>query len=312
MHTTSTYQDVMPADQGEKHLVRGFFERGVGNRGIRRYSRAVHTYVEPRLAMTETEAPKDPLTALFVDGEELDKEQIVEALSGIAGLSKSGDVVQLAGFSELTARQKVLAYLLAYKASKVLGLRDDDEVSSADLARATGLAEGTVYPTMTELRNGRAVSQGGNSKYSVAHHQVRAATAELSNRSGNGASGTAQRAPRRTAPGNKGRRPKKPAATKQQSDAPKTDAATNPTSKRSSSGSGFKSSEAVAAMIAEGYFDEPKGLGDVRSHLKDVHARDVPVTTLSPLFTRLLRKGELKRKKNAQGNYEYYVAASGS
>ena len=261
--------------------------------------------------MTETEPPQDPLTALFVDREELDKQQIVQALSEIAGLSKSGDVVQLAGFSQLTARQKIVAYLLAYKASKILGLRDDEGVSSADLARATGLAEGTVYPTMTDLRNDRTVSQGGNSKYSVAHHQVRAATAELSNRSGNGGSGTRQSPPRRTASGKKGRRPKKPAAAKQQSGSPNTD---NPTSNSSSSGSGsgFKPSEAVTAMIAEGYFDEPKGLGDVRSHLKDVHARDVPVTTLSPLFTRLLRRGELKRKKNAQGNYEYYVETSGS
>ncbi len=76
--------------------------------------------------------------------------------------------------------------------------------------------------------------------------------------------------------------------------------ASAPQAKRSSAAD-FKPSDAVKAMIGDGFFDTPKGLGDVRAHLKDVHPRDVPVTTLSPLFTRLLRSGELKRSKNLSG-----------
>ena len=254
--------------------------------------------------MSDNKAKPDPLAALIVDGENLDKEQIVSALAGVAGLNKTGEVVQLSRFRALTARQKILSYLLAYKAAEILQLRTDSSAGGADLARSTGLAEGTVYPTITQLRGDRVISQDSKSRYFIAHHQVAAASAEVMSEPSTptrSRSGARKNASQRAT----SKRPAKTdggetSATETTKEAPAS------RTKRASSAD-FKPSEAVKAMILEGYFDTPKGLGDVRKHLKDVHARDVPVTTLSPIFTRILRSGKLKRSKNAQGNYEYFV-----
>jgi predicted transcriptional regulator len=64
-------------------------------------------------------------------------------------------------------------------------------------------------------------------------------------------------------------------------------------------------------MVSSGFFAEPKGLADVQRRLKDKQGREVPVTTLSPVFTRLLREGVLDRSRNSEGTYEY-VSTQGS
>jgi hypothetical protein len=267
-----------------------------------------------------TDSRTDPLAALIVDGEELDKDLIVKALQGIAGLNKSGEVVHLPGFSALSARQKVLVYLLAYKAADILGLRDQLGIGGADLARLIGLAEGTVYPTLSRLRRDRAVSQDTESKYFLAHHQVARATAEV-------ASGLASASGRTASAGRFGTRPRRrkpsgsvspePTVVRSEERSTTTETAVDgsksqrrkarPTPTRARTPRGFSPASAVAGMISDGFFNEPKGLGAVRTHLKDVHARDVPVTTLSPIFTRLLRSSELRRQRNASGKYEYFV-----
>lgn len=271
--------------------------------------------------MDDDTSAEDPLTALIVDGEELDKERIVSALAGIAGLNKSGEVVQLAGFSSLTARQKILAYLLAYKAAGILGLRSDQSVGSADMARAIGLAEGTVYPTVSQLRGDRAISQDSGSKCFIAHHQVTSATAEIA-AGGTGNTSSGPRHSTRKKASGPARRPSAPAPSTHTTDTPDvsdttpettpTRAATvpaRPSSQKSSNG--FRPSDAVRQMIEDGFFDQPRDLASVRTHLKDVLARDVPVTTLSPVFTRLLRSNDLRRRKNSDGKYEYFVHGSG-
>ena len=262
--------------------------------------------------MTETAGKPDPLAALIVDGEELDKERIVEALKGTAGLNRRGEVVQLGMFAQLKARQKVLAYLLGYKAAEILGLRSDHTGGAAELARATGLAEGTVYPTLTQLRSDRAVSQDSNSRYFIAHHQVAGACDKVTSTSSSPTSGKKRPRRQRASPASPRRTEQKGdqvasagTSTSGTSTAAMAAKPRRPTSNR------FGSSDAVKSMIADGFFKKPKGLGDVRTHLKDFHARDIPVTTLSPLFTRLLRSGELKRAKNEQGTYEYFVPGAG-
>ncbi len=261
--------------------------------------------------MTETAGKPDPLAALIVDGEELDKERIVEALKGIAGLNRSGEVVQLGEFAQLKARQKILAYLLGYKAAEILGLRSDHTGGAAELSRSTGLAEGTVYPTLTQLRNDRAVSQDSNSRYFIAHHQVAGACDEVTS-STSPTSGKKRPRRQRASPATSRRtEPKDAQVASEGTSAPGPSAAAKIAKPRRPAANGFSSSDAVKSMIADGFFGKPRGLGDIRTHLKDVHARDVPVTTLSPLFTRLLRGGELKRAKNDQGNYEYFVPGAG-
>jgi hypothetical protein len=270
--------------------------------------------------MSEDQSTADPLAALIIDGEQLDKDRIVNALSGIAGLTKSGGVVQLGGFSGLTARQKILAYLLAYKAADILGLRTRQSEGSADLARSIGLAEGTVYPTVSQLRGDRAISQDSESKCFLAHHQVASAADEVSA----GGTGTPSSRPRRSdrkKGSGRGGRPK-PAteatgtvhassASDTTSGSGSSSATAPPRPARQKTPNGFKPSDAVRQMIDEGFFNQPRDLASVRTHLKDVLARDVPVTTLSPLFTRLLRTNDLHRRKNSDSKYEYFVPGSG-
>jgi predicted transcriptional regulator len=65
----------------------------------------------------------------------------------------------------------------------------------------------------------------------------------------------------------------------------------------------------VRELVAQGFFDTPKTLAAVQERLKDKQGRDIPQTTLSPIFTRLLRSGHLDRSRNSEGNYEYTASS---
>jgi hypothetical protein len=54
----------------------------------------------------------------------------------------------------------------------------------------------------------------------------------------------------------------------------------------------------LEALIDEGYFSEPRGLADIRQHIRDHRAISFNTTDLSPALTRLLREGKLKRTKH--------------
>jgi hypothetical protein len=53
----------------------------------------------------------------------------------------------------------------------------------------------------------------------------------------------------------------------------------------------------ISELIAEGFFGEPRELGAVRLALKE-KGHFYPVTTLSPLMLRLVRRRELRRIKD--------------
>lgn len=53
----------------------------------------------------------------------------------------------------------------------------------------------------------------------------------------------------------------------------------------------------LTELIAEGFFSEPKELGAVRLSLKE-KGHFYPVTTLSPLMLRLVRRKDLRRIKD--------------
>jgi hypothetical protein len=53
----------------------------------------------------------------------------------------------------------------------------------------------------------------------------------------------------------------------------------------------------VEALIDEGFFEEPRGIADIRKELRDQKALNYASTDLSPGLTRLLREGRLKRSK---------------
>lgn len=60
----------------------------------------------------------------------------------------------------------------------------------------------------------------------------------------------------------------------------------------------------LEALITEGYFVEPRGIADIRQHIRDQRAISFENSDLSPTLIRLLREGKLKRAK-ADNQYVY-------
>jgi hypothetical protein len=69
----------------------------------------------------------------------------------------------------------------------------------------------------------------------------------------------------------------------------------------------LKSKPSLGALLSElveqGFFSTPKGLGVVREALEE-QGHFYPVTTLSPVLLRLVRKKELRRLKD-KGHWSY-------
>jgi len=61
----------------------------------------------------------------------------------------------------------------------------------------------------------------------------------------------------------------------------------------------------VAQLISEGFFATPRMIGHVIEHLEHKKAHKLKATDLSPTLVRLIRRGDLTRAKNANGQYEY-------
>ena len=58
-------------------------------------------------------------------------------------------------------------------------------------------------------------------------------------------------------------------------------------------------------LIALNFFAKPRTINDIIVHCKHTLARGFKATDLSGSLTRMVRKGQLKRKKNADHQYEY-------
>lgn len=71
----------------------------------------------------------------------------------------------------------------------------------------------------------------------------------------------------------------------------------NQRSKRSESGARSTPGALLSELIDDAFFGEPKELGEVRIALQE-KGHFYPVTTLSPLMLRLVRKRELRRIKD--------------
>lgn len=123
---------------------------------------------------------QDPLSDLLLDASEVDRARLSKALSDILGIdAESGRVVLKPGFARLTARGKVLAYLLGTKAAVLLGRSDVEAATPKDISEQTGMPPGTVNPKLRELLRDRIVSGTESSQYYVAPAQVLPAIDEL-------------------------------------------------------------------------------------------------------------------------------------
>ncbi len=101
--------------------------------------------------------------------------------------------------------------------------------------------------------------------------------------------------------------PSKPKRTrKRKSKAPKkTKTTTKATSNRTTSGSP-SAKQILESLIQENYFKDKRLIGEIQEYIKDNKAQTVKTNTLSPTLGRLTRSGSLKRKKNKEGQYEYW------
>lgn len=123
---------------------------------------------------------EDPLAGLLLDAAEVDRARLSGVLADVLGIdAKSGRLVLKPGFSRLTARAKVLAYLLGRKAAVLLGKAETEAAAPKDISREAGMPSGTVNPKLRGLLEDRLVSSTESSEYYVAPAQVLAAISEL-------------------------------------------------------------------------------------------------------------------------------------
>ena len=125
---------------------------------------------------------EDPhLARLLVDGNEIDTATLSGALEGIAGIDRaSGDPVLLPGYDLLNAQQKLVALNMAVLAAHLLGLRPGSATAVADLVRMSGLARGTVAPTLRVLvTERRLLAQDEDRRYQLNQARLNQAAALL-------------------------------------------------------------------------------------------------------------------------------------
>lgn len=63
----------------------------------------------------------------------------------------------------------------------------------------------------------------------------------------------------------------------------------------------------LGELIDEGFFKEPRTIGDAQEQLRHKKGVRFTLQDLSPAFVRLLRDGRLDRGRNASGQYEYHA-----
>ena len=114
------------------------------------------------------------LEDLVVSGKELDRKSLAGTLAPYVKLDKDiCNIRPLGGWDELKAYLKILTYLLARKAMMALDFDIEEEgATTSEVARDTGLKEGTVRPALRNLLSGRLVAQSKNRRYFVPNHAI--------------------------------------------------------------------------------------------------------------------------------------------
>lgn len=248
----------------------------------------------------------DPLETLFVSADAVDRERIASVLRDRLAIDRdSAEPVILPGFAALDSKAKMLALLLMRKARSLLGLPGDEAVSPSEAARLTGVPPGTVRRMLPELVSSHMASHPDGGGYLLSNAQVPLAVdflSEHAQRSLSVARGrTRRKADRSEAAGSgakdtgsaKARKPSKKAG-----------------KKASPSGTSKSPTSLVLDLVESGFFGQPRTLSEVQTQLKDKTGHQVPLTSLSPVFTRMLRTGTLDRERSEGGTYAYTLPAA--
>lgn len=119
------------------------------------------------------------LEDLVVDEREVASTELASALGPYVRFTASGGLLLEPGFKELHAEHQVLCVLLALQALRMLGYRDTDQASPAQIVELSGMAPGTVRPKLSGLLKARHVTKSAGGSYSLPLHEARRAISLL-------------------------------------------------------------------------------------------------------------------------------------
>jgi hypothetical protein len=245
----------------------------------------------------------DPLDELLVDAAALDHARIANALKGRVAVDRStGLVVPQAGFDQLSATQKVLCFLLGKKVASLLGVASDETAAPSEVAERTGLPPGTARPTLAGLFDSHRLAKKGRTYFLSGAQVSNAIDAIAAKESSNGSDDTPPETPS-SRPKSRRKRTIRTGKKRKGETVAKPSARSARGARRHTGGSSPTS--LVTQLVEGGFFDSAKTMSDAQKRIKDKRGYQIPVTTLSPIFARLLRAGTLDREKNDDGVYEY-------
>ena len=108
---------------------------------------------------------KSPLEKLLVDPKEMCEELLLGVLEKFVCLEKStGEIIFKREFSRLNKKAKVLIFLAAQKAAKLLGLTSEAHITSDCVSQSTGVELKTTREILSRLKSEKMVnsnSEGG-------------------------------------------------------------------------------------------------------------------------------------------------------
>jgi len=243
----------------------------------------------------------DPLASLVIDAAELDRSRIAAALRGRIAFdrSTSAPVIQ-SGFNDWDTNQKILGFLLGRKAGVLLGVSDQEAVMPITVGSQTGLAPGTIRPGLRGLLQQRRVSQDNKGAYFLTAPQVIAALDTLATRP------TVERGKSTKKRRLKGAPPKDRASERPSQILKQPVTVSKPHQKVKQKKGGANTAKRsptalVMQLIDQGFFDSARTLSSAQKRLRDKTGHQIKITTLSPVFTRLLRSHLFDREESDEG-----------
>lgn len=119
------------------------------------------------------------LEDLVVDERELASTQLAGTLAPYVRFTEAGGLLLEPAFHDLPADHKVLCILLSLQALRMLGYRDTDQATPAEIVDFSGMAPGTVRPKLSQLLKERQVAKTAGGSYSLPLHAARRAISLL-------------------------------------------------------------------------------------------------------------------------------------
>lgn len=110
---------------------------------------------------SEEKSSRSRLEELIVKEEAVSEEILYEILKDYIRFTKNGEIILQGPSSDLSIKDRVLLILLAAKALKILGIRNEEVLRPKEIAGMLGIQDGTVRGLLLALKkDGLAHSPG--------------------------------------------------------------------------------------------------------------------------------------------------------